>query len=426
MSRTPWLLLLLVAGVCLLPAADDDVVFHSDVSLVRVDAQVLDRDNRAITGLRSSDFVLRDEGKVQEIKNFASESMPIDVLFLLDVSTSMRPHVELIASASNDALRTLKKEDRVGIMVFDRASRLRMPLRFADRDDVDHEFQTLLRQESFHGGTDITRGLLDAAAYVGRSGRKGARRAIIILTDDQTERDRDEERVGQALINADAVLSALIAPDAMHSGMHYPGGGYPGGGYPGGGGHGYPGRGRTGGYPGGGLPWPGSGGVILGPRGGYGGHGGQVPGQMGSHTRSAGTSEIALDSGGDSMPAGDASALATTLARLRQRYALYFRMPAGAKPKQERTIEVALAPSARSRYTDSEVRYRKVYLTPSEIDPASAATESASTQSQGTTPQGASTEPPAPPAATPAPTAKRRTVLDDSGGPRGPIVPAKP
>ena len=53
----------------LVAAADDhDVVFHSDVSLVRIDAQVVDRDNRAIGSLNVEDFVLLEEGHKQPIK----------------------------------------------------------------------------------------------------------------------------------------------------------------------------------------------------------------------------------------------------------------------------------------------------------------------------------------------------------------------
>src|SRR5664279_2583680 len=71
----------------------DTVVFKSDVALTRVDAQVLDRDGRAIKGLEVEDFVLKVDGKVVPIRNFASENMPLDVLLLLDVSGSMGPHV---------------------------------------------------------------------------------------------------------------------------------------------------------------------------------------------------------------------------------------------------------------------------------------------------------------------------------------------
>ena len=211
------------------------------------------------------------------------------------------------------------------------------------------ELNSLLDQETFHGGTDITRALLDAAAYVERDARREARRAIVILTDDQTEFDRNEAAVSRALTRADAVLSALIAPDAMHSGYGQPGGMGRGGSWPGGGG---------------GMGGP-LGGIILGRGGPYGGGRRGGPGMRGPRTHSAGTSEIARRSGGDSMSVDGASALEDTLARLRQRYALNFYLPAGVKPGEERHIEVALSDAARSRHPGAEVRYRQTYMAPS-------------------------------------------------------------
>src|SRR5437870_11187371 len=125
------------------PPADPSVVFRSDVSLVRVDAQVVDRNNRAISGLRMEDFILREDGKQQEIRNFSSEKMPVDVVLLLDVSGSMQPHVQRIASAAHQALRVLGDEDRVAIMVFDRSTRVRLPFRNS-REDVERELESLL------------------------------------------------------------------------------------------------------------------------------------------------------------------------------------------------------------------------------------------------------------------------------------------
>src|ERR1017187_4566019 len=146
--------LLLLSSICggLLPAGDEKVVFRSDVALMRVDAQVVDRGNRAITGLTREDFILRDEGHKQEIRNFASEDMPLDVLFLLDVSASMRPHVQRIADAAHQALTVLGEDERMAIMVFDTSARVRMPFR-KGRANVEREFDNLLRQETFRGGT---------------------------------------------------------------------------------------------------------------------------------------------------------------------------------------------------------------------------------------------------------------------------------
>src|SRR5580658_9720867 len=285
MFRAAYLLLLASALETGLLAGDDDLVFRSDVSLVRVDAHVVDSSNRAITHLHAGDFILREDGKVVPIRNFASENMPLDVLFLLDVSASMRPHVQRIADASGQALGVLGKDDRMGIMVFDRDTRVRLSFS-SNPQDVQREFDRLLRQERFNGGTDITRAMLDAADYIRRQGRRDARRAIVILTDDQTEFVRDDAAVGQALARADAVMCALIAPDAMPYGRRGGGGQRNGGWGSGGGG---------GGGLGGGL-----GGVIFGPRGGGGNRYPGGGGGGGGNTKSAGTAEIARDSGGDS------------------------------------------------------------------------------------------------------------------------------
>ncbi|HYP09188.1 MAG TPA: VWA domain-containing protein [Bryobacteraceae bacterium] len=333
--------------------AEEPIVFRSDVALARVDAQVVDRNNRAITGLEKEDFVLLESGQKREIRNFEAEDMPMDVLFLLDVSGSMQTHIERVAAAADKALRVLGPDDRVGIMVFDRATRMRVPFR-KNGDSLVREFENVLNQETFDGGTDITRGLYDAAAYVGREGRRNARRAIVILTDDQTERGKDESGVAQALGRADAVLSALIAPDAMR--------GRYGGSYPtsGGGGGGWPTSG------GGGMGGP-LGGIIFGRRGPYGGGypgggGGRPPIVLGrGNTSSAGTEEIARRSGGDSMRVDEAAALEETLTRLRQRYAVHFNV-ADASAGAGQDVELQLSDAAKRRHPGSEVRYRRANL----------------------------------------------------------------
>jgi hypothetical protein len=271
------------------------------------------------------------------------------VILLLDVSASMEPHVERIAWAAHQALRVLGNQDRIAVLVFDRNTRVRLPFR-ASRVDAERELERVLDQESFDGGTDITRGLLDAAAYMTRHARRDARRAIVILTDDQTERDRDDAAVSRALTRADCVLSALIAPDALGTGSvrRIPRGGS------------WPGYGPLDG------PW-GRGRIIIPP---------EIPPELGPYgrgrrgpviaprTRSAGTSDIARASGGDSMAVEDASAFEDTLTRIRERYALYFYLPEGVKPGDERAIEVELSDAARRRYPGAEVRYRRSYLAP--------------------------------------------------------------
>jgi VWFA-related protein len=309
------------------------VKFRSDVSLVRVNARVVDQNNRPIRYLRADDFVLRVDGKPQDVRNFQSESGPIDVVLLLDVSRSMEPHVQKISSASHQALSALSDQDRIAIMVFDRATRVRMPFR-ASRTDAERELARVIDDETFRGGTDITRGLLDAASYMEQNARHDARRAIVILTDDQTELNRDEPAVGRALNRADAVLSALIAPDALHTGTQN--------------------RDSV-------LPdderlrrWFGD---VLPPGFTFSG--------FGPRTRSAGTSRIATQSGGDSMTIDDASAFQDTLARIRERYALYYYLPEGVQPGEVRSVEIDLSDAVRQRYPGAKVMTRDSAQPPS-------------------------------------------------------------
>lgn len=316
---------------------DAEVTFRSDVSLVRVDVQVLDRNNRFVPGLEPADFVLRDEGRVVPIRNFAREEMPLDVLFLFDVSRSMRPHIEAVAQAAKDALNVLGEDDRVAIMVFDRSTRVHSGFRNR-RDNVSRELAKMLDSEDFNGGTDIARGILAAVDYVRQNARKDARRAILIVTDDQTERSVLDERVLSELTRADTVLSLLLAPDAMGSITRRRPQGRPGSSWPVS------------------FPWPGGGrGPVINIPGGR-------PGGGGFGTQPAGTPEMAERSGGDSFPVDAASSLERTLERLRQRYALYFNLPAGARAGEERGVEVTLASRSKAGLAGAELKYRRSYV----------------------------------------------------------------
>jgi VWFA-related protein len=176
----------------------------------RIDALVLDRAQRPIGGLRVDDFLLRQDGRPIPIHNLSYEDLPVDVLLVLDVSASMRGHIQSVSAAAHQALAVLGDQDRVGIMVFDTRSRLQLPFR-QDRALVERELDDVVEAEPFDGGTNIDRALLNAAAYVEREGRPKMRHAIVIVTDDQAL-PCDQPRVLAALDRADAVLMVLLSP----------------------------------------------------------------------------------------------------------------------------------------------------------------------------------------------------------------------
>lgn len=430
-----WILASLLAGVIPLLAADDDntPTFHSDVSVGRIDALVLDHSQQPIVGLLKEDFVLRQDGKPVPIREVGYEDLPVDVLLLLDVSGSMQVHIQRVASAAHEAMSVLGNQDRVGIMVFDTRTRVRLPFR-QNLNEVERKLDDVVRSESFRGGTNINGALMDAAAYMDREERRQARHAIIIVTDDQAE-PCNQARVLAALDKADAVLMVLLAPawEGPYSQEPFPGGGRRGG----------P---MSSPFPGvGGIP--GLGGVILGPRSAP-----TTPGTPNLNAgRIAGSPDIARASGGDSLSVNDGSAVQSILERIRQRYTVYFHLPEDMDAK--RGLQLDLTDAARRRHPDATLQYRQIGLAtdsgrpglisrvaahpPTGDDGASAQTDSANadssvtphrrpgvSDSSGTQVNLPVQAPASTDAATPQPTVNHHRAISDPGS--GPVVNSGP
>jgi hypothetical protein len=354
----------------------------------RIDAQVLDRDSLSIADLSKNDFVLRSYEHNIPVRSLRYEDLPVDVLMLLDVSGSMRVQVERVANASQRALSVLAPHDRVAVMVFTTGTSVR--LKFSEPDEKVAKKLDDIANGNFGGGTDIHGALMEAAEYVGREARREARRAIVIVTDDQA-RAVNRERVAAALSEADTVVMALLAPLVLEA-SGGPVGGPPRGPWPGGGG--------TWGGPvifGSPFPFPGS---TTGPM--------DVP--------RAGTEDVARESGGESMPVGNAASLETVFRRIRQRYAIYYHLPEGVVPAELGALELDLADRTRQRHPYAELRYRQVHL----------AGETRRTFVKRVPPRPPAVDATAPELDSPAPLVGRTRPVSEPRGSRVAITPTEP
>ena len=96
------LLPILIAALCF--AQDETPLFKTGVSLVKVDVEVQDAKGVGVSGLRSGDFIVYDEGQREAIADFAAESQPVRILILLDVSPSMSKYLADLGAKSTEAL----------------------------------------------------------------------------------------------------------------------------------------------------------------------------------------------------------------------------------------------------------------------------------------------------------------------------------
>jgi len=116
---------LFAGAALLLPAQpkkqeEDLPVIKVDVDLVNLLCSVRDRRNALIANLSKDDFVVREDGKEQEIRYFARESdLPMTVGMLVDVSRSQEGLIEIERSAASEFFRqVLRPKDMAFLISF--------------------------------------------------------------------------------------------------------------------------------------------------------------------------------------------------------------------------------------------------------------------------------------------------------------------
>ena len=290
-----------VLAVSLLACAQDDPVFRTSVSLVRVDAQVSER-AKIVDGLQKRDFTIKDNGRPQRVLYCSQEEEPLDLMILVDSSGSMQRSVRRLAASARAALSELRTGDRVAVAHFNTGSWLIAP--FSDNLGAVAETLDRIVDLRFGGGTHILSAVNDAAGYFAKNASERRRHAILIFTDNY----------GQASMSERAVVNRMWAADVLLCGLIV----------------------RLPGYRFAPIPWAGE----------------------------EDMSGVARQTGGETVNAGDpGSAFREMLHRMRRRYSIYYEMPAG-KPGRSRRVSVELSKGAKARYPEARVLARKGYAIP--------------------------------------------------------------
>ena len=86
--------------------------------LMRFNASVMDRNGRAIGGMRVSDFTVYENGLERQVTNVLPTNEPLNLVLLLDVSGSVEERMDFIRKAARDFLHTTSPQDRIAIISF--------------------------------------------------------------------------------------------------------------------------------------------------------------------------------------------------------------------------------------------------------------------------------------------------------------------
>jgi Ca-activated chloride channel family protein len=156
-------------------------VFRSDTSLVALNVTVTDSDKKFVTGLTLDDFAVFEDGVRQHVSFFEASQVPIDLILLLDTSSSMLDKIDTVHQAAIGFLKTLRQADRGAIVAFNDGVDVLQALT-PDRAALEHAVMGTRAK----GGTALNNALYVALKQFGRGARDGGevrRQAIAVLSD---------------------------------------------------------------------------------------------------------------------------------------------------------------------------------------------------------------------------------------------------
>ncbi|MEP6703245.1 MAG: VWA domain-containing protein [Acidobacteriota bacterium] len=201
-SRALCLLLVLAASFCSEVSAqsakkdkapsksEEDEVVRVETELVDVPVVVTDREGKPVLNLKQANFTVLEDGKSQEVTDFAATSAPFEVALLLDTSGSTRSDLQLIQRAAQNFIDSLRPGDRVAIIAFKTAVEDNRKTSAADviteLTDNRAALRSALERVSTSNGTPYYDGLTQIVDRVfGKEPKEEfrGRRALVALTD---------------------------------------------------------------------------------------------------------------------------------------------------------------------------------------------------------------------------------------------------
>jgi Ca-activated chloride channel family protein len=205
--------------------------------IVSVSAVVLDNRNFPVRGLTKEDFLLKQDGKEQEIRYFSQDSdLPLTLALMVDTSGSQRTFIQDETDASAKFFRVMltRSTDRAVLVQFDN-NVLQLQKMTSNVQALENALGFLSMPHApamgngrGGGGTLLYDAIIAASQVV--LGKERGRRAMVILTDGDDHGSRyDLKQAIAAAQRADIVVYSVLYSVAESG---FSGGGY--GGYGGG------------------------------------------------------------------------------------------------------------------------------------------------------------------------------------------------
>jgi Ca-activated chloride channel homolog len=187
-------------------------VVLSNVDLVLLNVTVLDRADRAVTGLQSRDFAVLDDNKPQTVRYISNVDEPASLVIVLDASASMAPKIEAERNAVKELINSSNPQDEFSLVVLNDKPHLLFGF-----DDPVADMQAAVAAIQPTGFTALWDGI-----YLGVQELRNAhnrRQAMIVISDGGDNHSRyTESDLKSVLEEAHAEMYAIgIFDSSVHT-----------------------------------------------------------------------------------------------------------------------------------------------------------------------------------------------------------------
>jgi VWFA-related protein len=216
-ALTTWLL----CAAFLLPraaSADDVTTLRVSTQLVVLDSSIERRKTgQPITGLQLGDFLLEEDGVPQQLTYLSQDRLPLSIVFLFDLTESVRSILKPLAAGAREVLAHLKPEDEVAIMGF--SSRTKLLQDFTTDRSLATEAVLKASEMEDSEGTFIHEDMYEAVDQALHTKIPESRSVLVWLTDGSANAQnrqhlRTREEATDKLLHSGVVSSALIEHSA--------------------------------------------------------------------------------------------------------------------------------------------------------------------------------------------------------------------
>ena len=155
--------------------------FRAASALVALNVTVQDRGAKFVRDLQPADFVVYEDGVKQAVQFFESTRVPVDLIVLIDTSTSMRDKLSIVHEAASGFLKTLRPDDRGAVVSFANTVTVLQPL----TSDLAL-LESAVRSTTPNGSTCLNNAVYIALKQFGQAARQDGdvrRQAIVVLSD---------------------------------------------------------------------------------------------------------------------------------------------------------------------------------------------------------------------------------------------------